>query len=102
LPARIRIHARATLPSNGRTSRSRRRAHAKEIDMQNETPQEGQDVQVKMGSNWQAATYRRGQFVDVYGLPLDAQRISEWQATEPRAQAPRDTLAEWNKLRPSH
>ena len=55
-----------------------------------------------MGNNWQAATYRRGQFVDVYGLPLDAQRISEWQAMEPRAQAPRDTLAEWNKLRPSH
>jgi hypothetical protein len=70
--------------------------------MQNETPQEGQDVQVKMGNNWQAATYRRGQFVDVYGLPLDAQRISDWQAMEPRAQAPRDTLAEWNKLRPSH
>jgi hypothetical protein len=81
---------------------SHRRAQVKEIDMQNETPQEGQDVQVKMGSSWQEATYRRGQFVDVYGLPLDAQRISEWQAMEPRAQAPRDTLAEWNKLRRSH
>jgi hypothetical protein len=102
-PARIRIHAHAALPSRWKNEPgSRRRAQAKEIDMQNETPQEGQDVQVKMGSNWQAATYRRGQFVDVYGLPLDSQRISEWQAMEPRAQAPRDTLAEWNKLRRSH
>lgn len=70
--------------------------------MNNETPQEGQDIQVRIGSGWQAATYRRGQFVDVYGLPLDAQKISEWQAMEPRAQSQRDTLAEWNKLRPSH
>jgi hypothetical protein len=85
-----------------RRANSRRGAQAKETDMSNETPQEGQDVQVKMGNNWQAATYRRGQFVDVYGLPLDAQRISEWQAVEPRAQPQRDTLAEWNKLRPSH
>ncbi|WP_395683638.1 hypothetical protein [Dokdonella sp.] len=70
--------------------------------MQDETPLEGQDVQVKVGDNWQAATYRRGQFVDVYGLALERQRISEWQAAEPRAQTPRDTLVEWNNLRRSH
>lgn len=67
------------------------------------TPEEGQDVQVRIGSGaWQTATYRRGQFVDAFGLPLDAQRISEWQATEPRERDTRDRLAEWNALGSFH
>lgn len=71
--------------------------------MSNDTPQEGQDVQVKLGSGtWQAATYRHGQFVDVYGLPLDPHKISEWQPTEPKTRADRDTLSEWNAIRSFH
>ena len=70
--------------------------------MQGETPREGQDVQVNLGGRWQVARYRRGQFVDVYGLPLDPERITEWQGVEGPAQSQRDTLDEWNTLRPSH
>lgn len=50
--------------------------------MNHETPGEGQRVEVRVGQgSWQAATYRRGQFIDVYGLVLDAGRVTEWQAT---------------------
>ena len=71
--------------------------------MNSELPQDGQDVQVRIGSgSWQAATYRHGQFVDLYGLPLDAHKITEWQPATPRVRTDRDTLAEWNRLRPSH
>jgi hypothetical protein len=49
--------------------------------MNTELPTEGQIVQVKIGNGaLQPATFRRGQFVDLYGLPLDKSRISEWQA----------------------
>lgn len=48
--------------------------------MNDEHPIEGQIVEVKIGGGaWQSATYRRGQFVDLYGLTLDRQKISEWQ-----------------------
>jgi hypothetical protein len=71
--------------------------------MNSETPQEGQDVQVKIGEGaWQSATYRKGQFVDLYGLPLDPNKISDWQAASPRARVERDNLAEWNDLRSFH
>lgn len=47
-----------------------------------ELPSEGQRVDVRIGTGgWQPATFRRGQFIDVYGLALDPGRISEWQAT---------------------
>lgn len=43
-------------------------------------PSDRQAVQVKFdNSDWQPATYRYGQFVDVYGIPLDPQKISSWR-----------------------
>jgi hypothetical protein len=69
--------------------------------MKHETPQEGQDVQVRIGNgSFQPATYRRGQFVDLYGLPLDSDKISEWQPATPRIRGDRDNLAQWNAMRP--
>lgn len=50
--------------------------------MNREPPREGQLVEVRIGAGaWQQATFRRGQFIDIYGLALDPQRISEWQAS---------------------
>jgi hypothetical protein len=50
--------------------------------MNHETPDEGQRVEVRVGQGgWQAATWRRGQFIDAYGLVLDPGRVTEWQAT---------------------
>ena len=59
--------------------------------MNREPPREGQLVEVRIDTGaWQQATFRRGQFIDIYGLALDPQRISEWQT--PRASPERDAL----------
>lgn len=61
--------------------------------MNREPPREGQHVQVRIGEGaWQPATFRRGQFIDIYGLALDPRRISEWQASMPREPSERDAL----------
>ncbi len=45
-------------------------------------PMEGQQVQVKLyDGQWQDATYRRGGYIDRYGLPLDPTRIAQWRST---------------------
>jgi len=51
--------------------------------MTRERPQEGEAVQVKLNDgDWQPATYREGQFIDLYGLPLDSRKITRWQHAE--------------------
>ncbi len=48
--------------------------------MKGELPMEQQSVQVKIeNGEWQAAVYQDGQFVDLYGLPLDRTKISGWR-----------------------
>ena len=48
--------------------------------MKGELPMERQAVQVKIGEgDWQPAVYQDGQFVDLYGLPLDHLKISSWR-----------------------
>ena len=47
--------------------------------MKGELPMDRQAVQVKINDgDWQAAVYQDGQFVDLYGLPLDHKKISSW------------------------
>lgn len=61
--------------------------------MNHEPPNEGQRVEVRIGAGaWQPATFRRGQFIDIYGLALDPQRISEWQASTPHTSPERTAL----------
>ncbi len=44
-------------------------------------PVEGQKVEVKLvEGDWQEAVYRDANFVDLYGLPLEVEKISEWRA----------------------
>jgi hypothetical protein len=43
-------------------------------------PSERQPIEVRLGNDWQPATYQDGQFIDAYGLPLDARKISGWRA----------------------
>jgi hypothetical protein len=70
----------------------------KEQAMNNQLPNESQKVQVKlMEGDWQDAVFREKQFVDLYGLPLDADKVLEWrplvlaaQATKPAAHARRN------------
>lgn len=49
--------------------------------MKGELPMDRQAVQVQLNNNgdWQAATYQDGQFVDLYGLPLDARKVTSWR-----------------------
>jgi len=48
--------------------------------MKGELPLERQAVQVQLNNGeWQAATYQDGQFVDLYGLPLDHRKITSWR-----------------------
>lgn len=59
--------------------------------MKGELPLERQAVQVKLDDgDWQPATYQDGQFVDLYGLPLDHRKISSWRpaGTAPNGRTP--------------
>jgi hypothetical protein len=48
--------------------------------MKGELPLERQAVQVQLNNgDWQAATYQDGQFVDLYGLPLDHKKVTSWR-----------------------
>jgi hypothetical protein len=48
--------------------------------MKGELPMDRQAVQVQLNNgDWQAATYQDGQFVDLYGLPLDHRKITSWR-----------------------
>ena len=61
--------------------------------MNRESPTEGQRVEVRIGQGtWQPATFRRGQFIDIYGLVLDPLRVSEWQAQDPLRETAPDAL----------
>ena len=64
--------------------------------MKGELPLERHAVQVQINNGeWQPATYQDGQFVDLYGLPLDHRKITSWRpaggSTNGRA-APNRTL----------
>jgi hypothetical protein len=48
--------------------------------MKGELPMDRQAVQVKISDgDWQSAVYQDGQFVDLYGLPLEHSKISSWR-----------------------
>jgi len=48
--------------------------------MKGELPMERQAVQVKINDGeWQPAIYQDGQFVDLYGLPLDHRKVTSWR-----------------------
>jgi hypothetical protein len=62
--------------------------------MDTRCPNDGQVVQVRIDDGeWQPATFRDGQFVDLYGLPLDAAKMSEWKV-EPAARKQPDLRAQ--------
>ena len=51
--------------------------------MLNELPVDRQTVEVRFDGNvWQPAVYRNGQFVDIYGLVLDQEKIAGWRALD--------------------
>jgi hypothetical protein len=48
--------------------------------MNNKVPTDQQVVEVLVGDDaWQQATYKDGEFVDTYGMPLERSSISDWR-----------------------
>jgi len=48
-------------------------------------PADRQIVEVRIGNEWQPATYTGGEFIDIYGMPLDRRRISSWRPVNSNA-----------------
>jgi hypothetical protein len=56
--------------------------------MYDKLPSDHQIVEVRIDNHeWQPATYDHGEFVDVFGMPLDKKRISNWRAPSTSANA---------------
>jgi len=54
--------------------------------MNEKVPMDYQVVEVRVGNDeWQPATYRDGEFVDVFGLPLDRTQVSKWRPASAQA-----------------
>lgn len=54
--------------------------------MNDKLPMDRQVVEVRLGNGeWQPATYRDGEFIDLYGMPLDRKRVSSWRPANSRA-----------------
>jgi hypothetical protein len=47
--------------------------------MLDKLPNERQLVEVRLGNDWQAATYVDGEFIDMYGMPINPHKISTWR-----------------------
>jgi len=67
--------------------------------MNTELPADHQNVEVKINGNewWQPAVYRHGEFVDIYGLPLDNSRISDWKASDKQPPEPKPRHEGWTR-----
>jgi hypothetical protein len=64
--------------------------------MHSELPAERQAVEVNFnGISWQPAIFQNGQFVDIYGLPLDREKISDWRALEAGLPEPQPRHKGW-------
>lgn len=54
--------------------------------MKDKLPTEHQVIEVRLGNDeWQPATYRDGEFVDLYGMTLDRRKISTWRPADSNA-----------------
>jgi hypothetical protein len=47
--------------------------------MLDKLPNERQLVEVRLDNQWQAATYVDGEFIDMYGMPINPAKISTWR-----------------------
>ena len=49
-------------------------------------PMDRQVIEVRLGTDeWQPAMFRDGQFLDLYGIPLERRRISSWRPAKANA-----------------
>ena len=49
-------------------------------------PMDRQMIEVRLGNDtWQPAMFRDGEFMDMYGIPLERRRISSWRPAKANA-----------------
>jgi len=49
-------------------------------------PMDRQIIEVRLGTaEWQPAMFREGEFVDMYGIPLERRKISSWRPANANA-----------------
>jgi hypothetical protein len=49
-------------------------------------PMDRQVIEVRLGTDeWQPAMFRDGEFLDLYGIPLERRRISSWRPAKANA-----------------
>jgi hypothetical protein len=49
-------------------------------------PMDRQVIEVRLGTDqWQPAMFRDGEFVDMYGIPLERRKISSWRPAKANA-----------------
>jgi hypothetical protein len=49
-------------------------------------PMDRQVIEVRLGTaEWQPAMFRDGEFVDMYGIPLERRKISSWRPAKANA-----------------
>jgi hypothetical protein len=55
-------------------------------EMSDKLPMDRQVIEVRMGTDqWQPAMFRDGEFVDMYGIPLERRTISSWRPAKANA-----------------
>jgi hypothetical protein len=61
--------------------------------MSNQLPSERQLVEVRFDNrDWMSATYKNGEFIDMFGLPLSREKISSWRPANANADASEHAL----------
>src|SRR5258705_4773796 len=54
--------------------------------MNDKLPTDRQIIEVRLGNTeWQPATFRDGEFLDLYGMTIDRRRISSWRPAKAAA-----------------
>jgi hypothetical protein len=49
-------------------------------------PMDRQIIEVRLGTDeWQPAMFRDGEFVDMFGIPIERRRISSWRPAKANA-----------------
>jgi hypothetical protein len=55
-------------------------------EMNDKLPMDRQVIEVRLGTDeWQPAMFRDGEFVDMYGIPLERRKISSWRPAKANA-----------------
>jgi hypothetical protein len=74
------------LPDNAKENAHMLPNSALKNQMTDKLPMDRQIIEVRLGTaEWQPAMFRDGEFVDMYGIPLERRKISSWRPANANA-----------------